>query len=245
MTDTFGTSRDDQAGQDEEKNFGSNEEGMTNAHPGSQGIDPQEYEALRKRDEAAQAHIERLERENKEARDKVVELEDGLSNATKLDDALARIANQGDGQAPTGVDRTDVAQVVEEVLGQHQTAAKQDSNWATVTDALTKEFGDWKTADVKVQEKARELDISIEDASVMAKQNPKAFLELFVPQRNSSTNKAGSSTGTGDVGQRGMNSQVGEVRDQAYYTKLRRENPNKYWSVETQAQYRRDLFPDK
>ena len=244
MTDEFGKSGDDQTGQDEGNNFGQNTEGKTNPDSGSQGIDQQEYEALRKRDENAQALIPRLESENKELRDKYAELEAKLANATTIDDALARIANQGDGQTQQGVDRTDVAQVVEEILGQHQTATMQKDNWNTVQDALSKEYGDWTTADAKVQERAKELDISIEDATSMAKVNPKAFMQLFVPQQDSSNKQAGSSTGTGEMGQKGVSSQSGDVRDKAWWNKMRRENPNKYWSVEMQAQMRRDLFSE-
>jgi uncharacterized protein YigA (DUF484 family) len=237
MTNEFGKSSADPAGQDEGKNFGSNEDGTTNTDTGSQGIDPVEYEALRKRDEAAQAHIERLERENAEARDKVVELQDNLSKATTLDEALERIQNQGESQQT--VDRTDVAQIVEEVLGQKQTQTTMDSNWNSVVASLTQTYGDWEAADLKVQERAKELDISIEDATRMAKQNPKAFLQLFDAQVSSNTAR---SSGTEGMGQRGVSSQSGDVRDKAYYSKMRREQPNKYWSVNVQAQMRRDLF---
>lgn len=236
MTDQeFGKSGDDQAGQ-EGKNFGSNEDTKTDGDTGSQGIDLEQYEALRKRDEAAQAHIEKLERENKEARDKVVELQDGLSKATTIDEALARIADQGDGKQAT-VDPTDVAQIVKDVLSQEQTKDAMDTNWSTVVESLTQTFGDWETADLKVQERAKELDISIKEATTMAQQNPKAFLQLF----NAQSKQAARSSGTEGMGQRGVGSE-GEVRDQAYYSKLRRERPNHYWSVDVQAQMRRDLF---
>ena len=236
MTDQeFGKSGDDQAGQDG-KNFGSNENAGTTGDTGNQGIDPVEYEALRKRDEAAQAHIERLERENAEARDKVVELEDGLSKATTIDEALARIADQGEGKQET-VDPTDVAQIVKDVLSQEQTKDAKDSNWNTVVETLTKTFGDWDAADLKVQERAKELDISLKEATAMAQQNPKAFLQLF----NTQSQQAARSSGTEGIGQRGVGS-TGEVHDQAYYSKLRKERPNHYWSVDVQAQMRRDLF---
>jgi len=245
MTDKFGTAASDQGSQDEGNNFGENTDGQTKPEDGSQGIDTSDYEALRKRDENAQALIPQLQNENKELRDKYVELEEKLANATTLDDALARIATQGDGQTQQGIDRTDVAQVVEEVLGQHQTVAKQTANWNTVQTTLTEEFGDWATADRKVIDRARELDITLDEATTMAQNNPKAFLQLFVPQRSSSSNnKAGSSTGSGEMGQRGVSGTVGETRNKEYYNNLRRTNENKYWSVEVQAQMRRDLFSD-
>jgi len=79
----------------------------------------------------------------------------------------------------------------------------------------------------------------------MAKNSPKAFMNLFVPQAaTNSAAKPGSSTGSGEMGQRGVAANVGDVRDKAYYQNLRRTNPNKYWSVDVQAQMRRDLFSD-
>lgn len=101
-----------------------------------------------------------------------------------------------------------------------------------------KEHGDWDTANLKIQERARELDISDKDASLMARQNPKAFLQLFDP----TSSKAAQSSGTGDYGQRGNRDNKGTGTTAEDYSKLRRDNPNKYWSVDVQAQMRRDLF---
>jgi len=236
MNEEFGKGADDQGNQDG-KNFGGEDTGTT-GNDNAQGMTPAEIEALQTKSAAAQAHIEKLERENKEARDKVVELQDSLSKATTLDEALERIQNQGDTQQPPA-DEADVAQIVEKVLGQKQTQDTMDSNWTTVVNALVKDHGDWDTANLKVQERARELDISDKDASMMARQNPKAFLQLF-----NQTTKPAPSSGSGETGQRttfdGMTNT--SDRDQAYYSKLRRENPNKYWSVDVQAQMRRDLF---
>ena len=245
MTDEFGKSGNDQTGQDDGNSFGENTGGdQTGADNSSQGTADLDVEALRKRDENAQALIPRLESENKELRDKYAELEQKLASATTIDEALARIANQGNDQSSKEIDRADVAQVVEEVLGQHQTQAKQESNWKNVTATLTKEYGDWNTADAKVQERCAELEISLTDTSTMARANPQAFLQLFVPQTNSSNSKPGSSTGTGEIGQKGVSNAPDQVRNKEFYNNLRRTNPNKYWSIEVQAQMRRDLFSE-
>lgn len=247
MSDAFGTSANDQGGQgtgtnpgEEGTNFGQNTNGQTNTGGAGQGIDPAEYEALRQRDEHAQAHIQRLESENSELRDKVVELENQLASATTLDEALKRISNQGEGQQQ--LDPTDVAQVVERVLEDKQTKAQQDSNWNEVVSSLTKKYGEWKAADSYVQERARELDISLEHATQMAKNSPKAFKKLFGIDESASTSNTAGSHGAGAQGQRGVSSHPGQVRDKAYYSNLRKNDPNKYWSVDTQAQMRRDLY---
>lgn len=238
MTNEFGSTGEETTNSSQEgTDFGQSGEAPTGDLNDGQGIDKQEYETLQKRFTDSQDHIARLERENAEARDKVVELEAGLSKATTLDDALARIANQGEGQQ-NNVDPTDVAQIVEQVLGQKETASKQETNWSTVQNELTKTYSDWKTADAKVQERARDLDISLQDASQMARTNPKAFLKLFVPDEH----QAARSSGTGETGQRGV-APTGDALSErkAYYSNLRKTNPNEYWSVDTQAQLRREL----
>jgi hypothetical protein len=250
MSESFGSVGDDNSNQGtgqepgtEGTNFGQNTDGQTKPNGADQGIDHAEYEALRQRDEHAQKHIQRLESENSELRDKVVELEDKLASATTLDEALKRISNQGEGQ-DTSLDRTDVAQVVEEILGQKQTKERMESNWQEVVSDLTKAYGDWKTADLKVQERAQELDISLEEATMMARNNPKAFRTLFNLQNQQTSSNPAGSHGAGAMGQRGVSSQPGQLRNQAYYSNLRKNDPNKYWSVDVQAQMRRDLFKE-
>lgn len=247
MTDKFGSAAGDTSGQEtgtssgkEGTNFGQAADGTTSTSGLDQGIDRAEYEALRQRDENAQQHIPRLESENKELRDKVVELEDKLAKATTLDEALTRISNQGEGQQ--NVDRTDVAQIVEEVLGQKQTDERMTANWSAVESALLSKYGEWNVADKMVQERAAELDISLQDATLMAKQNPKVFKQLFNLEDPKHSSNPGGSHGTGARGQRGVSSHPGAVRDSAYYSNLRKNDPNKYWSMDTQAQMRRDLY---
>jgi hypothetical protein len=107
-------------------------------------------------------------------------------------------------------------------------------------DSLTNTYGDWKTADAKVQARANELGVTLDEAAAMARKSPKAFLELFVPK--GTTSNAASSGGTGVTGQRSAPVTGTNVRDKAFYTNLRKTDPRKYWSVDVQAQMRRDLF---
>ena len=233
MTDSFGTPTEDTSGQG--KNFGDNTDTGTTGDQGTQGIDSEAYKALQNRDEAAQLHIPKLESENDALRDEVVKLQDKLASATTIDEALDKMSNQGNDQS---LDRTDVAQIVTEALGTQQTNMKQEANWTSVQAKLTSVYGDWNTADGKVQERCAELDISLQEATDMARRNPKAFDRLFVPSETSESARSG---GTGEMGQRGADTRSDTARhDEEYYTKLRRTDPEKYWNIETQAQYRRD-----
>jgi hypothetical protein len=241
MTTEFGKTGD--SGQNEDgTNFGQNTEGdQTSGSTENQGIAPDELEALRTRDAAAQAHIPQLESENEDLRNKLLAAEDKLANATTIDEALDKISNNGDSE---GLTPDAVTQIVDQVLTQKQTEAASELNWNTVMGKLTETYGDWATADAKVQERAAELDITLTDATAMARNNPKAFLQLFSPtgttntDRSSGVRSGGSGQSVGDV------SSSEGIRDATYYSKLRKENPNLYWKTETQLQLRRDLYSD-
>jgi hypothetical protein len=236
MTDQFGEPGD--TGTETQKtgttfgNEGPSDKGGTNGQVGSSD----DIEALRRRDEHAQSHIARLESENKELRDKVVEIENKLANAKTVEDVLSRM-NKPDTAGST-MDPAKLVDAVEARLSAKEQEKTQDTNWEKVITKVTDFFGEWKKANQEIMAKAQELGLSTEDATLLAKRSPDAFFELFLP-------KPGTSTTTGNrpagVGQTAASTQTGEVRNQAYYTKLRKEHPNKYWSVEVQAQYRRDL----
>lgn len=235
MTTEFGMV--DDINQNDGQTFGQNPDDDNHGATDDKGITPAELEALRIRDAAAQAHIPDLESENAQLRDTLVELEAKLVSATTLDSVLERITNKG--KPVQTLDPAAVTQIVDQVLTQKQTKAAQDNNWNSVYTALTTVYGDWKTADAKVRERAQELDIALDDATTMAKNNPKAFLQLFNPTTHAPNPGGVRSGGAGQtVPSRTL---TGETRDAAWYKKLRRENPKAYWSVEVQAQYRRDM----
>ena len=241
MTNEFG--KPDDTGQDNNDgtDFGQTPGDDNTSATDNKGIDSAEFEALRKRDEAAQAHIPNLESENAELRDKLTDLESKLASATTIDEALDRISNNREGNSDN-LDASTVTQIVEQVLEQNQTQAKQDSNWTSVQNTLTESYGDWKTADAKVQERAMELDIPLQDATTMAKNNPKAFLQLFTPQGSTNTDSS-SGVRSGGSGQTvAGTTNTGNTRDHNYYKQLRKDNPILYWKTDTQLQMRRDLY---
>lgn len=239
MTDEFGKADDPgQDGQDFGQTPGDDNTGATE----NKGYSSDELEALRRRDEAAQAHIPQLETENRELRDKVMELEQSLESATTIDEALDRISTREKGQGST-LDPDAVTQIVDSVLEQRTTQAKQDSNWESVQAQLTETYGDWKTADAKVQERAQELGIDLADASQMAKRSPVAFMELFAPS-TSTTPDTSSGVRSAGSGQTVVGSTTSGTRDHAYYSQLRKDNPIQYWKIDTQMQMRRDLYSD-
>lgn len=240
MTNEFGKPNDTGQNKEDGTTFVQGSDATANETTDDKGITQEELEALRKRDEAAQAHIPDLESENGELRTKLEELESKLASATTLDGVLDRISKSGDDGEAT-LDQNAITQIVDNALLQQQTQQTQDNNWSNVMADLTAKYGDWKTADTKVQERAQELDIKLEDASTMARNNPKAFLQLFSPAETTTTDTS-SGVRSGGSGQSVSGNVVtGNTRDAAFYNKMRKENPKLYWSIDNQAQYRRDI----
>lgn len=195
--------------------------------------------ALRTRDDAAQVHIPKIESENAELRDTVTQLQADLAKASKFDDVMERISTQpGSVEAPK-VDTDQLADVVGQRLDAKAAAEKQDSNWAEVLGKLTDKYGEFALVDREITQRASELGMTPVDATNLARQSPEAFYGLFLPQTTPST--PGASSASASQGQTGTGTNSGDVRDAAYYAQMRRENPNLYWKVATQAQYRRDV----
>lgn len=243
MTTEFGTPTDSGQNENEGTTFGQTPGETQAGATDNQGMSSEQLEALRIRDAAAQAHIPQLESENNELRDRLAALETKLASATTVDEALARIANNSEKDQVQSLDQDAVTQIVDQVLTQKQTQAASESNWTTVQTKLTQTYGDWNTADAKVQERCQELDISLQDATAMARNNPNAFMQLFIPKTTSIDSSAGvRSGGSGQTVAGVYNASADTIRDQQYYSNLRKENKNLYWKTETQLQMRKDLY---
>ncbi len=211
-----------------------------NSSDGDQsGITPDDLIELRKRDENAQQHIPRLEDENMTLRNEVAELKNNLASSATLDDVMARL-----GDAPTGdetsADPDQIAAQVEQRLQRKAQDNVEQSNWDTVYAKLIEQHGTWENADKDITARCAELSMDPKAATQMARTSPEAFSKLFntpttVPQQsaagaaNTQTLNLTDLPGTGPT-----------PRSKEWYSDLRKKNENKYWSEETQLQYRLD-----
>ena len=237
MDQQFGAS-DDSAQQHDGTTFGQSSDDSSQGAPGVDITDA-DLTALRTRDDAAQVHIPKIESENAELRDTVTQLQADLAKASKFDDVMERISNQPGSEKPQEVDTDSLADAVGQRLDARATVEKQDSNWAEVLGKLTDKYGEFALVDREITTRASELGMTPADATNLARQSPEAFYGLFLSQTQPST--PGASSASASQGQTGTGTNSGDVLDAAYYAKMRRENPNLYWKVETQAAYRRDV----
>jgi predicted nucleic acid-binding Zn-ribbon protein len=207
-------------------------------------ITAEELAALKRRDDNAQQHIPRLETENEELREKLAQLSLKLDSATTLDDVLERLNNKSGESNSQTLDPNKVAEMVENRLSQKNKEASETANWNKTVTELTGLHGSWAAADKAIMAKSAELGMTVQEASRMARQLPDAFRKLFMIAEKSSpaqqTSSSASFTSANSAAPGGSSDAALEER-RKYYQELRRKNPNKYWNVDTQIQYRKDM----
>ena len=127
----------------------------------------------------------------------------------------------------------DLESLVEKTLVKREQDSVIKQNLTQVDQELEKSFG--TEAAATVQEKAKELGMSMERLRDIAAESPSAFFTLIgQPQKTFSPMVQGS------VRTEGVNMQASNTRDWQYYQKLRRENPNQYYSPKVQQQMIQD-----
>ena len=204
-------------------------------------ITPEQLAELRRRDEAAQAHIKQLEGENGSLREEKSLLANELASSTTLEDVMARLNNEGTTNETPGLEPDKVAEIVDQRLQQKTQQQIEQDNWAAVESKLIEVFKDWDAANSAVEARASELKMTTDEATTLAVSNPVMFSELFLPKGTTVPQQSTSSAATSNS--QSLSSVEDTVtRDKAYYSKMMREDKNKYWSVETQKQMRRDLY---
>jgi len=210
--------------------------------PVSSQFTADELSALVKRDANAQKHIPRLEAENSELRTRVLELESKLENAKTLDDVLERLNNKSDGSTPTKeIDPDKVAELVVSTVKNLTKEQKEEQNWSTVLNKLNDTYGSFSKADAAIAKKAAELGLTTKYATSLAKTSPEAFFKLFMDQSTNPLQQTTNSATSVPAANVGVGKPDNKEELRKYYQKMRRENPNKYWKLETQMQYRKDM----
>ena len=127
----------------------------------------------------------------------------------------------------------DLKSLVEQTLTQREKDNTVQQNLSQVDQELEKSFG--TEAAAKVQEKAKELGMSMDRLRDIAAESPSAFFTLIgEPQKTFSPMVQGS------VRTEGVNMQASTERNWNYYQKLRRENRNLYYTPKVQQQLMED-----
>lgn len=124
----------------------------------------------------AQAHIQRIEDENKRIRDELARAAAAEETYKKLMDSM----NQdppATPAAPMGMDEASVADLLERKLAEREMMKEQTANVTRVKDALVGKYGD-KAQEV-YEAKAKELGVGVSFLNDIVRRSPKAAEELF------------------------------------------------------------------
>jgi len=202
-------------------------------------------EVLAKGKLEADTYISELEAQLKQARedlskqdyakDLLSQLQNKAADSITANTAMSNNNIDGiDSQNTTaGINEDTLKGLVEQTLVKREQDSVIKQNLAQVDQELEKSFG--TEAAVTVQEKAKELGMSMERLRDIAAESPSAFFTLIgQPQKTFSPMVQGS------VRTEGVNMQASNTRDWQYYQKLRRENPNQYYSPKVQQQMIQD-----
>lgn len=135
----------------------------------------------------ADEHIQRLTNERSEDKALMEEVRNALKKQVDVAEVLKQIKGQGANPDPTqqppanqpaaAPTADEIAAKVLGTLKEGEAAQQREANWRSVTETLTKAYGD--ATNQKVAQAAAEAGLTLAEAAELAKSKPKAFLKLF------------------------------------------------------------------
>lgn len=176
----------------------------------------------------AQEHISNLEKEMGEMREELTRRESAQEILNRID-----ASNSAKDTPIAGLDKEAVAQLVNETVSQRDAKKILDANKREVNDKLNSIYGD-KSGEV-VNNKAKELGVSVEYLQNTAEHSPKAFYQMVGLSDKSPSNE--SMNFNSDVNTQNLEKNLsGSIQHGTYkyYQALRKDNPSKYYTVEVQ-----------
>lgn len=175
----------------------------------------------------ADTFIEQLKEENRKLREQATQ-------AKTIDEVLERISNrdapQDDNPAVSGIKPEDVQKLVEATLTGREAQQKRNANLLAADAAMKEKFGE-KAAEVFKQKAS-----SPEKAKILmelAATDPTEFVSLFAGTTSAPSNNMDTGSVTTAINMQ-PNSRANVEGTKEWASKIRKENPNTYWSHEFQ-----------
>ena len=138
-----------------------------------------------------------------------------------------------EGNTNPNLSEEDLKSLVERTLTERDKDSVVKQNLNLVNNEMEKSYG--TDASAKIQNKAKELGLTIERMQEIAAESPNAFFNLIgEPKKDFKPMVEGS------VRTEGVNMQASNERDWSYYQNLRRDNRSLYYSPKTQRQLLED-----
>ena len=138
-----------------------------------------------------------------------------------------------EGNTNPNLSEEDLKSLVERTLTERDKDSVVKQNLNLVNEEMEKSYG--TDASAKIQDKAKELGLTLERMQEIAAESPTAFFNLIgEPKKNFKPMVEGS------VRTEGVNMQASNERDWSYYQNLRRDNRSLYYSPKIQRQLMED-----
>lgn len=186
---------------------------------------------------SAQEHIDRIEAENAELREKsskndymkevLDRIEEGKTKPTGGESSSSSTSTNGSDNQ--GVTVEQIKSLVAETLTEAEAQRTSSENIKETKRLLAENFG--TEAHNVLSARAKELNMSEERMNQLAAESPNAFMQLM----GKPIGKESNSLTTGSKNTEG-NLNNSSVRNWSYYQKIRRENPQLYRSTKIQNQ---------
>lgn len=122
----------------------------------------------------------------------------------------------------------DFDKMIEDKLTKAQIASQRERNVRSVMEELTKNWGPNYVS--RLEAVGKELGVGPQFLDNLAAENPRAFFRLVSDTKQSQASFQAPKTQVNSAAQTGR--KAGATK--AYYDKMRREDPNRYWSVSIQ-----------
>lgn len=222
------------------------------AQSADNGITLDKLQEILKRDEHAQRHITSLEGENKQMREnfdalqsKYSELEARLSAQKRVEELLAGMPTSNNQQPDQGTtnnmntptqtfDQAAIDSLIANRMQEFMSKQEQDKNFLTAQTELNRIFKD--KSDEHVRNVAGKNGLSYESATDLARTNPTLFNNLFINPFKGSQQSGTPAPTSGSQSTSSVPNTQQEITMETW-NKLRRENPRKWQSVETQKAF--------
>jgi hypothetical protein len=194
----------------------------------------------------ADAYIKQLEGRLDEMRADFLQMKQENESRANLEDLLDQLSSPRSQTSDTPITQTvskptidpnQIENLVSNAVRKIETAKKQEENWNQVKNKLVERYGEnW---DAHITKQVAELGLSNEDATVLARKSPNAFLKTFgldQPQTQQNFMAPPRSQGTP------FSPNTTPKRNWAYYENLRKEKPETYFDPKTQIQLHKDAL---
>lgn len=175
------------------------------------------------------------------------ELEEKVSSSMTVEDLMAKLEEQKTSSSTEtpqakpeqaeseeqsqGLSEAGIQKLLDDRLNEFVSSNEKKSNLTSVQNILADTYG--KDATALLNQKSRELNVSMSEMERIAESNPKMFLSLVGVDTSTQRTNSTSPTPVDTVK---MPSNPSGVKNYKYYEKMRKENPSSYFNATVQME---------